>query len=187
MARGRKPQTVKVLTGRDTKLLRQLDRTGVASHEQANAYCGVSNDRLNKLEKSGYIRTVNQSVDGANMRIIQLDKIGREFCRETYDTKSFYHSQITHISHDLKVTEAYYNLPKYIQETWKHEAELVKEIYSVNPGMRGELKTCVDAVVKVEGKLVAIEVVGKSYTKVDIELKEEIATNLLHCERTEFI
>lgn len=189
MARGRKSEHIKTLTGRDTTLLRQLDRTGLAAHDQAKYYCGISSDRLNKLEKSGYIKTNNMTVNGTNTRLIQLDKEGRKFCRENYGTKYSYHAQLNHATHDLKLTEAYYNLPKEIQDTWKNESELINQIYSTNPDMKlnGNLKTCVDATVVVEGKIVAIEVVGSSYTQADIELKEEVAINLLNCEKMELI
>lgn len=189
MARGRKSEHIKTLTGRDTTLLRQLDRTGLAAHDQAQYYCGISSNRLNKLEKSGYVKTMNMTVDGTNTRLIKLGEEGRKFCKENYGTKYFYHAQSNHTTHDLKLTETYYNLPKEVQETWKNEAELTKQIYDSNPGMKeeGSLKTCVDAAVSIDGKIIAIEVVGSSYTQADIELKEEIAINLLNCERVELI
>lgn len=187
MARGRKSESVKVLTGRDIKLLRQLDRTGVTASDQAKIYCGISTERLNKLEKSGYVKTKNMTVDGANTRIIQLDKTGDKFCKENYGTRYVYHTQDNHITHDLRLTEAYYNLPSHVQDTWKHESELVHEIYNKHPELKGNLKTCVDATVVVNNQIIAIESRGASYTQADIDIKQDIAVNLLHCQRMEVV
>lgn len=186
MARGAKSTRIKHITHRDMKLLRQLDRTGIAAADQAKIYCDISLERISKLEKSGFVTTSSHIVDGKNIMIIQLDDVGRDYCKDSFNTKYFYHTQITHLKHDLRLTEMYYNLKPEIQETWQHEKELVKEIYSKYPKMKnGNLKTCIDARVIVDGKMVAIEAIGASYTKKIIELKQDIAINLLQCERME--
>lgn len=42
------------------------------------------------------------------------NKVGKEWCRQELGTKSFCVAQTNHLTHDLKLTEAYYNLPKSI-------------------------------------------------------------------------
>ena len=54
MARGRKASTIKVVTGRDRDLMQQLSKTGLCNSKQAKDHCGLSMERLKKLEKSGY-------------------------------------------------------------------------------------------------------------------------------------
>ena len=82
MARGRKAETIKVITGRDNNLLKQLSKTGLCNSKQAKEHCGLSIDRIKKLEKSGYIKTSEHIVRGENNLIIQLDKVGKKYCRQ---------------------------------------------------------------------------------------------------------
>lgn len=183
MARGAKSQKIKVLTKRDINLIKQLSRTGLSNSVQAEKYCKLSKDRLNKLEKSGYIKTSSHVVRGKNNLILQLDKQGKELCRQEFGVTNFCISQTNHLYHDLKLTEIYYNLDEQVQETWRHEGVLIKEIEERYPEY--ELKTCVDAVVQINNEIVAIESIGTSYTSKDMELKQEISTKLLGCSRME--
>jgi hypothetical protein len=185
----RKSTKVKVLTNRDTNILKQLSKTGLSNAQQAKKYCTLSIERLGKLETSGYIKTTSHIVRGQNTLIIQLDKVGKEWCRQEIGTKSFCVAQTNHLNHDLKLTEAYYNLPESVQETWRHEGELIQDIYEKNPLLKenGGLKTCTDATVQVNDETIAIESVGLSYTSSIIELKQEIATQYLGCSRMECV
>ena len=180
---------VKVLTFRDTNILKQLSKTGLSNAQQAKEYCKLGIERLGKLEKSGYIKTTSHIVRGKNTLIIQLDKGGKEWCRQELGTKSFCVAQTNHLDHDLKLTEAYYNLPEGVQETWRHEGELIQDIYEKNPPLKenGGLQTCVDATVQINDVTIAIESIGLSYTSSIIGLKEEIATQLLGCSRMECV
>ena len=185
----RKSTKVKVLTSRDTNILKQLSKTGLSNAQQAKKYCDLSKERLEKLEKSGYIKNTVHIVRGQNTLIIQLDNAGREWCRQEIGTKSFCVAQTNHLDHDLKLTEVYYNLPSSVQPTWRHEGELIQDIYERNPSLmdNGGLKTCVDATVQINNEIIAIESIGNSYTNVIIELKQEIATQYLGCSRMECI
>ncbi|HEY5523803.1 MAG TPA: hypothetical protein VIK26_00540 [Clostridium sp.] len=185
----RESTKVKVLTGRDTSILKQLSRTGLSNAQQAKGYCNLGRERLGKLEKSGYIKTTKHIVRGKNTLIIQLDKVGKEWCRQELGTTSFCVAQTNHLNHDLKLTEAYYNLPESVQSTWRHEGELIQDIYEKNPSLseNGGLKTCTDATVQVNEETIAIESVGSSYTSSIIELKKEIATQYLGCSRMECV
>lgn len=184
MARGRKSSKIKVVTGRDRDLFKQLSKTGLCNSRQAKEYCGVSLERIKKLEKSGYIKTSEHIVRGENNLIIQLDKIGKDYCRQEFGITSFCTAQTNHLEHDIKLTEVYSKLDSDIQDTWKHEGELIEMYYEMYPDRDGELKTCIDAAIEVNGEIIAIESVGASYTGVEIEIKQEIATSL-GCSRME--
>lgn len=176
MARGRESSRVKVITGRDNNLLKQLSRTGISTGSQAQKYAGVNSNRLNKLEKSGYIKTSNHIVRGENNRIIQLDKAGVEHCRQEFGTQNLCVSQTNHLEHDIKLTEFYYKLEPEVQATWRHEGDLIRDYHEQYPDK--ELSTCIDATVEVNGEIIAIESLGDSYSSNTIELKEEIAQQL---------
>lgn len=184
MARGRKSSKIKVVTGRDRDLFKQLSKTGLCNSRQAKEYCGVSLERIKKLEKSGYIKTSEHIVRGENNLIIQLDKIGKDYCRQEFGITSFCTAQTNHLEHDIKLTEVYSKLDSDIQDTWNHEGELIEMYYEMYPDRDGELKTCIDAAIEVNGEIIAIESVGASYTGVEIEIKQEIATSL-GCSRME--
>ena len=184
MARGRKAETIKVITGRDNNLLKQLSKTGLCNSKQAKEHCGLSIDRIKKLEKSGYIKTSEHIVRGENNLIIQLDKVGKKYCRQEFGTSSFGSTQKNHLEHDIKLTEVYYRLEPEVQNTWVHERDLIDRYYELSPERQEELKTCIDAPIEVNGEIIAIESLGYSYTKETIELKQEISTSL-GCSRME--
>ena len=184
MARGRKSETIKVITGRDNNLLKQLSKTGLCNSKQAKEHCGLSIDRIKKLEKSGYIKTSEHIVRGENNLIIQLDKVGKKYCRQEFGTSSFGSTQKNHLEHDIKLTEVYYRLEPEVQNTWVHERDLIDIYYELSPERQEELKTCIDAPIEVNGEIIAIESLGYSYTKETIELKQEISTSL-GCSRME--
>lgn len=186
MARGRKASTIKVVTGRDRDLMQQLSKTGLCNSKQAKDHCGLSMERLKKLEKSGYIKTSEHIVRGENNLIVQLDKGGKEYCRQEFGISSFCVAQKNHLEHDIKLTEVYYRLDSDVQDTWRHERELIDRYYEMYPEREGDLKTCIDAAIEVNGELIAIESVGTSYTGAVIELKQEIATSL-GCSRMECV
>jgi DNA-binding PadR family transcriptional regulator len=187
MARGRESQYVKQLTHRDLKLFTQLAKTGLTDRNQATLFCNLNLDRLKKLENSGYINRRVHAVDGKPQEIIRLDKKGKKFCKRELGVKSFATAQTNHLTHDLKVSAAYYSLPEYIQKTWEHEREILQDIYSKVPGSKGKMVTCIDARININGFKVAIEVVGSSYSQALIDLKQDIALNLAGCHSIEFV
>lgn len=177
---------IKVITGRDRDLIQQLSKTGLCTSSQAREHAGISSDRLNKLEKSGYVKTSNHIVRGENNRIVQLDKAGIEYCKQELGVTRLCVAQTNHLAHDIKLTEVYYKLEPESQDTWRHEADLIKEYYEKFPEQEGKLTTCIDATVEIGGEIIAIESVGDSYTNNTIELKQEIA-NSLGCSRMECV
>lgn len=188
MARGRESQYIKKVTGREVKLFKQLARTGLTDRTQAKIFCEINHSRLQKLEKSGYLKLSKQGVSGQSNLIIRLGKEGKAYCRNELNIDSFASAQSNHLEHDLKLSLAYYSLPEGVQETWEHEREILNDIYDKNKFLeQGKLKTCIDARVTVNGVKTAIEIVGHSYRREDIALKENIALNLAECQSIEFI
>lgn len=187
MARGRESKYIKKITSREEKLFKQLARTGLTDRSQAKIFCNLNPDRLQKLQNSGYIKLENHSVLGQNTQIIRLDTKGVSYCKDELNIQSLAYAQSNHLEHDLKLSMAYYSLKEEVQETWKHEREIIREIYERHPEMAGQLSTCIDASVVVDGVTVAIEVIGSSYGDAEIEMKEEIALELAQCESIEFV
>ncbi|HEY5587874.1 MAG TPA: hypothetical protein VIK86_02845 [Candidatus Paceibacterota bacterium] len=176
---------VKVITGNDAKLFKSLTRIGLINHIQAKKYLNLNLGRLYKLEKSGYIKTSKLTVRGKNNLIVQLKPKGKDYCRQEFGILTHCAAQRNHLNHDLKLAEIYFIIPEKLQDTWKHENELIKEIYEKFPEQRGNLKTCIDARIENNGEFIGIESIGDTYSKADIKLKENIAKEFLSCERME--
>lgn len=186
MARGRASTKVKTITGRDHALIKQLSKTGISNSFQAKEHCGLSRDRLMKLEKSGYIKTSEHIVRGEVNLVIQLDKVGKEYCRQELGTTNLCSAQTNHLEHDIKLTEVYYRLDRETQDTWRHERELIQEYYDKNPDITEKITTCIDATVEINGEIIAIESMGDSYTSQVMQVKEEISRSL-GCARMECV
>ena len=168
MARGRKSTKVKVMTNRDMTLLKQLSNTGLSTIEQAKAHCDLNRDRLIKLEKSGYIKLEKTNpVGGAMIEVVRLDIKGKSYCENNLGTQYFYKSNLNQATHDLKLTEAYYQVMKqYPSAVWKNETQVSIENRDILPN--GD---CVDAVVEINGGSFAVEVIGHKYTQETIDNK----------------
>lgn len=176
---------VKIIMSKDSNLFKALSRTGLVNNVQAKKYLNLSLERLIKLEKSDYIKTSKHGVRGQNNLIVQLQPKGKDYCRQEFGIRNYCVAQTNHLNHDLKLSEIYFNIPQKLQDTWKHEGELIKEIYEKFPEQIGNLKTCIDARIENDGEFIGIESIGSTYTKKDIELKENIAKEFLCCERME--
>jgi len=173
---------IRKVTLRDEKLLIQLAKTGIASVERAEKYCGVKIKRLKRLERSKYVKLTTIINAGKETTLIQLEKRGKAYMQEKLmHDHSLAKAQIDHVDHDLKLTEAYYRLPERYRDTFKCEHQLVREIYKERPYLTNKLETCIDATVEVNGEIVGIEVVGKTYTERTIQSKAEIAKAYLNC------
>jgi hypothetical protein len=179
---------VKKIMARDEKLLTQLAKTGIASVEQAEKYCDVKIKRLKRLERSKFIKLTTITNFAKEITIIQLEKKGKAYVQgKLMNDHALARAQIDHVNHDLKLTEAYYRLPEKYQKTFKCEHQLVKEIHKERPYLTNQLETCIDAAVEVNGEVIGIEVVGKTYTEKTIQLKTKIAKTYLNCTKIKWI
>lgn len=170
MARGRKATKIKVMTFRDIALLKQLSNTGLCSVEQAKSHCDLNRDRLLKLEKSGYIKLEKSNpIGGSMIEFARLNTKGRAYCQNTLGTQYFYKSNLNQCTHDMKLTEAYYQvINQYPGAVWKNETQVTYE----NKDNLLNGKDCVDAVVEIEGGgCFAVEVIGHKYTQETIDNK----------------
>lgn len=175
----------KVITGKDASLFKALTRIGLINNIQAKEFLNLNLERLYKLEKSGYIKTSKHTVRGKNNLIVQLKPKGKDYCRQEFGIRTYCTAQTNHLNHDLKLSEIYFNIPEKLQDTWKHENELIEEIYEKFPEQKGNLKTCIDARIESNGEFIGIESIGATYSKADIELKENISKEFLNCGRME--
>lgn len=165
----RRSTKVKVMTHRDIALLKQLSNTGLCSIEQAKSHCDLNRDRLVKLEKSGYIKLEKTNpVGGEMIEFARMGKVGRSYCKTNIGTEYFYKSSLNQCTHDMKLTEAYYQVMReHPGATWKNETQVKYE--NKNKLLNGV--DCVDAVVVVNGESFAIEVIGHKYTQETIDNK----------------
>ena len=168
MARGRKATVIKTMTYRDISLLKQLSNTGLCSIEQAKTHCNLNRDRLVKLEKSGYIKIEKTNpVGGKLIEVARMNIKGRKFCQNNIGTQYFYKSSINQISHDMKLTEAYYEVMKeHPNAVWKNETQIAYENKDIITN--GD---CVDALVETTTGTFALEVIGSKYTQKTINNK----------------
>lgn len=187
MSKGKESKYIKKITGREEKLFKQLARTGLTDRTQAKIFCNINPNRLEKLENSKYITRSNHCVDGKNTEIIRLSSAGKFYCQNDLNINTFAYAQSNHLTHDLKLSLSYYSLPSEVQETWEHERDIIKDIYSRHPEMQGKLSTCIDARVTSNGITTAIEVIGSSYGSAELEMKQEIALSVAGCSGIEFI
>ena len=169
MTRGRKSTKVKVMTYRDDKLLKQLSNTGLCTTEQAKSHCSLTRDRLLKLEKSGYIKIERTNPrGGAVIEVARLERKGKEYCKNTLGTQYFYKTSLNQVGHDLKLTEAYFQVMReHTGAIWKNESQVKHE----NKELLINGVDCVDAVVVLDGDTFAVEVIGHKYTQETINNK----------------
>ena len=172
MARGRKSQYIKVLTGKDQELIRGLGQVGVTSKEQIRNYLNINDERLLKLERSGYIKSENVVIRGLAKTVFTLDRDGQKYCRDQLGIEHLYKWNSRQLHHDLKLAEAYYNFPINVRHTWRNETDLLTEFSN---GVPGTVPVLVDATILVSGEIIAIEAIGIGYTKSMIEAKVEFA------------
>ena len=174
--KGRKSTYIKQMTYRENNLLKQLANTGLCSIEQAKNFWGISRDRLQKLQKSGYVKIEKANpVGGALIELVRLDLKGKSYCTNKIGVRYFYKSNLNQCNHDLKLTEAYYQVScKFKEFIWRNETEIsntYKELL-----ING--KDCVDAVVQCEADIFAIEVIGHKYTQETINNKVEVGNRV---------
>lgn len=168
MAKGRPRSKVYNLSQRDKTLLKQLSNTGLCTTEQSKSHAIVGRDRLVKLEKSGYIKLEKAApVGGELIEVVRLDNKGRTYCENNLGQQYFYKSNLNQVTHDLKLTEAYYQVMKgHPGAVWKNETQV--SIENKDLLLNGD---CVDAVVEIGGESFAVEVIGHKYTQQTIDNK----------------
>lgn len=179
MARGRKAgPLIKNITGKDFELMKGIARTGVTSYYDAKNEIGLSEKRLNNLEKENYITTKNVVVNKGKdvVKTYYLNDKGKAYIKANTDIKNFYRSNERQIEHDLKLSSIYYGLDEKEKETWKNENDLISDYKTNNPNET--LSTMIDATYKINNSIVGVEVTTKNYTREQIEEKFRIADEI---------
>ena len=162
---------IRFVTHRDVDLLKQLSRTGVSSSGQVLNYTNLTKNRLNNLVISGYIEKNSVIVNGSMNEVYKLGKTGKLYVKNNLNIGQLYRSNLNQISHDLKLSESYFNLDKNVQETWQNEEVLIDR-FKKKLGVK-RLHVCVDASVTINGQEIAIESIGRNYSEKDIAMKTQ--------------
>jgi hypothetical protein len=132
---------------------------------------------LQKLEKSGYIKIEKTNPAGGNLiEVVRLDNNkGRRYCENKLGSDYFYKSNLNQVKHDLKLTEAYYQVHiDHPGALWMNETQIQNEYKD----LLKDGKDCVDAVVVCGGESFAVEVVGDKYTQETINNKVEVGNRV---------
>ena len=96
-----------------------------------------------------------------------MDNKGRSYCENNIGSQYFYKSNINQVTHDMKLTEAYYQVMKeHPNAVWKNETQVAYENKDVITN--GD---CVDAIVEIDSGTFALEVIGNKYTQKTIDNK----------------
>lgn len=188
---------------RDNKILQQLACSGIADRQQLHEYTGIYNDRLQLMINSDLIKIQQKIVSGQMRDIVSLTENGKEYCRQEYGTEKFPKWSTGHLSHDLKMTDLYYQMVERVSSmgNWRHE-DLVRE--DIRALTNVKQLTCVDATIEMsrfefeqliyeentdcsiidlsainscsgETIRVALEAVGNSYSDEMLGLKQDVA------------
>lgn len=178
---------VRVLTGRDQAAIKAIGKVGVAAKEQLNNYCGLTDDRLNKLCNSGYLQSRPEPVRGlGTVQVYTLGRQGELWLERDCGWTSIRHSHAAEIQHDLKLTSLYFNCSAPLREFWQSDKEA---IYSLNLKAKAGRQNMPDAVIVVPSDVakemqfhcrgevytIAVEAIGSSYTATTINAKLEFA------------
>lgn len=155
----RKSMHIKTLTTKDKEVLNMLSKTGQSTIEQLQKLNNISVERLNKLEKSGYI---DKSISTKG-NIYSLNEKSHKLI-----DGGIYHK--AGLNHDLKLSEQYLNLTKEQQQSVQ-----TGDYYARSNSL--EVKGTPDLVVinTIEQVPIFIEVITSNYKEIDIQLKQEFA------------
>lgn len=153
----RKSMHIKTLTTKDKEVLNMLSKTGQATTEQLQKLNNISSERLNKLEKSGYI---DKSISTKG-NIYTLNEKSNKLI-----DGGIYHR--AGLNHDLKLSEQYLNLTKEQQQNC-----VTGDYYARSNSL--EVKGTPDLVITTEQVPIFVEVITSNYRQNDIELKQEFA------------
>ena len=153
----RKSMHIKTLTTKDKEVLNMLSKTGQATTEQLQKLNNISFERLNKLEKSGYIdKSISTKGNIYSLNVKSHKLIGG----------GIYHK--AGLLHDLKLTNEYLNLTREQQQSVQ-----TGDYYARSNSL--EVKGTPDLVIVNEQVPIFVEVITSNYKQSDIELKQEFA------------
>ena len=141
-------------------LLLAIANCGLMTDHIAKKHFSTNNNEVENLISNNLIeRTGVYLIYGKSTCIYTLTDATKEMFNQL--GKSLYKSDTTQLEHDYILLKVYSTIDKRSQESWQNESEL-KSIYRKN--------TC-DGVFKFNDKLIGVEIITKSYTKIAINEK----------------
>lgn len=141
-------------------LLLAIANCGLITDHIAQKHFSSNNKEIENLIYNNLIsRTGVYLIYGKSTCIYTLTDTAKEIFNQL--GKPLYKSDTTQLEHDYILLKVYSCLDKLSQESWQNEGEL-KSIYKKN--------TC-DGVFKFNNKLIGVEIITSSYTKVSINEK----------------
>ena len=149
-----------LLFNKNKPLLLAIANCGFMTDHIAKKHFSTSSKEIESLISNNLLeRTGTYLIFGKATCIYTLTNESKEMFREL--RKSLYKSDDTQLEHDYILLKIYSSIDVSSQESWQNESEL-KAIYRRN--------TC-DGVFKFNNKLIGVEVITKSYTKIAINEK----------------
>lgn len=141
-------------------LLLAIANCGFITDHIAQKHFSTTNKEVENLICNNLIeRTGVYLIYGKSTCIYTLTKQSKEMFNQL--GKALYKSDTSQLEHDYILLKTYSTIDNLSQESWQNESEL-KSIYKTN--------TC-DGVFKFNHKLVGVEIITRSYTKIAINEK----------------
>lgn len=168
-----------------TNLMTSLSKIGVCSESIVADCYNISKAQLDNAIELGFLQErngiLNLEIDGEKRacctKYYSLDTKGQHFLKSKmgcdYD---FYKYNSKHLDHDIKLSNVFHSLDRDIQDTWKTESQIKRELKENNPDRKDwEGYECIDASIEIDGVVYGIEVENGNYTKKTKEKKEEVS------------
>lgn len=180
MGRGRNTLGKFTMTNRDNRIMQAVAKCGCINKNLATRYCNVSNNRLDRMVKAGYLRKENVIVCGKATTVYKLDDNGKGYVKGNISTvNNLYKAQSAY--HDLQLCHSFLKLYPEQQDKALTEIDVTKEhgkginTYTSPPDL---LVPKVEVIIDFETRetvvveMEIIEVITHNYTKTELQAKE---------------
>lgn len=178
MARGRTSFKIKRVTKPMGETMKAIARTGICPITNAEKYFSLKKSTLDKMLKNNYIQSNSVITKNGVTEVFKLGSKGHKWIKENTNIEWNYRSNTRQLEHDLKLNQIYCQLSQEVRESWKNENEVVKNWENLTGKPQEERTGSVDAIIEVEEKLVAIEVVTNNYGEEELREKQETVRSL---------
>lgn len=195
MGRGQKKQYINKLTTKDQKMLQAFRNVGYLNEKHLKENLLQADKRVKNFQRDGYIEKCSVYRDDIRgmQTVYRLTNKGKELAQTQLNLKNFYRSCSSR--HDLAVADRYFKATEEQRANWLTEQDWKDrmEDHIQNLYNKGEIARASElqdrlqehslsytdgGYVTESGRLVAIEVITKSYGEAEIKAKEEFAQEL---------
>ncbi|WP_242321512.1 hypothetical protein [Bacillus cereus group sp. BfR-BA-01312] len=195
MGRGPKKQYVKTCTTKDKKMLQAFRNVGYMDEKHLKENLSQADKRIKNFARDGYIEkcSVYRHKTRSMQTVYRLTNKGKELAQTQLNLKNFYRSCSSR--HDLAVADRYFKATEEQRANWLTEQDWkdrmedhIQNLYNQGEIARASelqdrlqehsLSYTDGGYVTESGRLVAIEVITKSYGEAEIKAKEEFAQEL---------